>query len=148
MERRGFLKATAAAVLGGRKIAADVAASVGGMGLSSSAPIKGLTTAMNPLFEGPEKDDWFEKEITRHTKRLLRGFTDAELRNLRDEARHMALQSLDSDLFVNRSLSLSAKIHLQTEREFARLQEYRRTGWENSLRQLKKAALGGGGDDE
>lgn len=144
MERRGFLKATAAAVFGGRKIAENVAAQVGGMSLESAPTLAKMSAVgWGPMAAGTDKSAWAQKEIARYTKRLLRGFSDDELQHLRDEARRMARESLDPDLFVNRSLSLAAKIHLQGEREFVRLQQYRRDDWKRQIRQLKKAAFGG-----
>jgi hypothetical protein len=124
MKRRGFLGFLGGAAVAGPSMAKQAVASGleamqvgGGMdAMAKGSPwVAGQSLAENIGYEEPspmDDDHWTQRQL-----REFLGMSDEEKKHRRSEQH---VHALDPDLVANRSFSLSAKLRIQRDRDFAR----------------------------
>jgi hypothetical protein len=123
MKRRGVLGLLGGAAVAGPSMAKQAVATgleamqVGGGGahVTENGLWSGRTRGVDIGYETPspmDADHWLQEEL-----REFLGMSDEEKKRLRSE---LHVHALDPDLVANRSFSLSAKLRIQRDRDFAR----------------------------
>lgn len=138
--RRSFLKGLLAAPAAARHLGEKIILGVTDPGLGHPPAFPYSSPDFGSV-EGVE-NNYLDTQIARYTKRLeelLLGQLDPEeYRTTHKYARTQAFSSLDPDLYTSRSLSLSAKIHLQTQRNLNRLLEEKKIEAKSLLQEFIK----------
>lgn len=153
MNRRGILKGLLAAPVAAKHMGEKIASGLTSPGLAAGPPLfdgpgYGSVTAKRSGNAVVGRNDWLSEQVSvtkAHIAKLIsRSIDDREAKNIAHHCRARAMQCLDPDLYAARSLSLSVKIHMQTQRNIDEHYTRAVAEQENALSHFMKQLAGVG----